>query len=244
MVPTLLIAILNISHAANERSGSLLNFGSREPDGLLRWALTVLPAWYETLLRWMSPFFAGPSASSRSALTWAVFEGFCTLLVAQSFGQVSRHYAARSETWQVGSLLVSASIYVLSLGVLISTYAESAREPIHATLIGASVTALLFLSGLSFLTTASRFVLEASLMVRRCCPRERIAEPRSLPMSSSTSSCWPPIPTRSTSSARCSPRSLHRCRRHCCARSASCRRFSASRSTSSRPRRRRCRRRS
>ena len=206
--------------------------GAHGPPGVVRDAAALDVA----LLR-------GSVASRRPALTPAVFEGFCTLLVAQSFGQVSRHYAARSETWQVGSLLVSASIYVLSLGVLISTYAESAREPIHATLIGASVTALLFLSGLSFLTTASRFVLEASLMVRRRCSGD-VAEPRSSPTSSSTSSCWPPIRIRSTSSARCSRRSSLRCRRRCCARLVSCRRCSASRSTSSRPRRRRCRRRS
>ncbi|KAN0108365.1 ER membrane protein-like protein [Hyaloscypha variabilis] len=103
-------------------------FGS---GGLLE-MLTV--GTWDKLLRYSTPFFQ-------------LAEGFCSLLVIQAAGQITRWLVnrGRSDTWMIGLLVLSASIISSSVYFLwrITNFPEIGN--VDATLIGVTITCAVFL---------------------------------------------------------------------------------------------------
>jgi len=150
-VPALLLLCLNLYHS---NSSSLTGRSNSAVENSY-WAYRILvrlPGWWEAILRWTSPVFV-------------LCEGIATLLVIQTCGQFSRFFIEeRSESWQMVFLFTSATTYVLSAYFLWGIYDTAAKEPINATLIGVSVTSVLFLSGIAFGMKRGS-VVETSLML-------------------------------------------------------------------------------
>ncbi|GAA5864256.1 hypothetical protein JCM8547_001309 [Rhodosporidiobolus lusitaniae] len=111
------------------------------------------PSYWEKILRTSSPLFT-------------ILEGLCTLLCIQS---VSRFTLARiddsrsPDLLKMGVLIVAAVLYVGSAYFLYESYG-AVPDTISATLIGVAVTAILFLSGISFSMHQGN-VIEASLQL-------------------------------------------------------------------------------
>ncbi|GAA98403.1 uncharacterized protein L969DRAFT_61585 [Mixia osmundae IAM 14324] len=142
-LPAILLLCLNL-YSANTASVETLAWGYR--------LLARVPTWWERTLRWSSGLFV-------------VLEGISTLLVIQSFGQLSRYFVdERGEGWQFVFLITSATTYVLSAYFLWSAYGTAAVESLNATLIGVSVTSVVFLSGIAFALRKGN-VVETSLMM-------------------------------------------------------------------------------
>ncbi|GAA5934943.1 Ice2p [Sporobolomyces koalae] len=120
---------------------------------LLHSILESAPAHWSTILRTLSPIFV-------------ILEGLCTLLCIQ---RVSRFTLARIENskspdfMRLGVLVLASAVYVGNFWFLFESYG-SVSDKISATLIGVAVTAILFLSGISFSTQKGN-VVETSLML-------------------------------------------------------------------------------
>lgn len=102
-------------------------FGS---NGLLE--MLTIGTW-DKLLRYSTPFFQ-------------LAEGFCSLLVIQAAGQITRWLVnRRSDTWMIGLLVLSASIISSSVYFLwrITLFPEIGN--VDATLIGVTITCAVFL---------------------------------------------------------------------------------------------------
>ncbi|KAF4636236.1 hypothetical protein G7Y89_g1835 [Cudoniella acicularis] len=103
-------------------------FGS---GGLLE--MLTVQTWY-ILLRYSTPIFQ-------------LAEGFCSLLVIQAAGQITRWLVnrGRSDTWMIGLLVLSASIISSSVYFLwrITNFPEISN--VDATLIGVTITCAVFL---------------------------------------------------------------------------------------------------
>lgn len=113
---------------AHESSIKEWIFGS---GGLLE-MLTV--GTWDKLLRYSTPFFQ-------------LAEGFCSLLVIQAAGQITRWLVnrGRSDTWMIGLLVLSASIISSSVYFLwrITNFPEIGN--VDASLIGVTITCAVFL---------------------------------------------------------------------------------------------------
>lgn len=102
------------------------------PDGLVETA--TVGSW-DKLLRWSTPIFQ-------------LVEGFCSLLVIQAAGQITRwlvNRGGRTDTWMIGLLVMSASIISSSVYFLwrIARFPEISN--VDATLIGITITCAIFL---------------------------------------------------------------------------------------------------
>jgi len=90
---------------------------------------------WDKLLRYSTPFFQ-------------LAEGFCSLLVIQAAGQITRWLVnrGRSDTWMIGLLVLSASIISSSVYFLwrITNFPEI--NNVDAILIGVTITCAVFLS--------------------------------------------------------------------------------------------------
>lgn len=90
---------------------------------------------WDKLLRWSTPVFQ-------------IFEGFCTLLVIQACGQITRYLVNREggDSWMIGLLGVSAAIFSSSIYFLwrITTFPEIGN--MDAILIGAALTCAIILA--------------------------------------------------------------------------------------------------
>ncbi|KAF2665338.1 ER membrane protein-like protein [Microthyrium microscopicum] len=90
---------------------------------------------WDKLLRWSIPVFQ-------------IAEGFCSLLVIQALGQVSRWLVNQEhgDSWMIGLLSISASIISTTLYFLwkITTFPEISN--VDAILIGAAITCAIFLA--------------------------------------------------------------------------------------------------
>jgi ICE2 len=96
------------------------------PDGLLE-SLT-LGSW-DKLLRWSTPVFQ-------------LCEGFCSLLVIQSAGQLTRwlvNRGERSDSWMIGLLVFSASVISSSVYFLYRVMQFPEISNVDASLIGAAI---------------------------------------------------------------------------------------------------------
>jgi len=98
------------------------------------WAalISAASAW-EGILRYMGPFFIG-------------FEGLASLIVVQKLGRMTAALIEKHEAEgpDFGVLVFSAAAYVLSAWWITITYPYAAISPLASTLLGASITALIF----------------------------------------------------------------------------------------------------
>ena len=102
------------------------------PGGLAE--STCLGSW-EKLLRWSTPLFQ-------------LVEGFCSLLVIQAAGQVTRwlvNRGDRSDSWMIGLLVFSASVISSSVYFLWRVVQFPGISNVDATLIGVAITCAIFL---------------------------------------------------------------------------------------------------
>ncbi|KAF8528003.1 hypothetical protein BU17DRAFT_39197 [Hysterangium stoloniferum] len=100
------------------------------------WLLTAAE-WWGQGLRFSTPVFIG-------------LEGISSLLVAQSCGQKSKELATRGEEWQFSLLVVAAAAYVASATIIVFAYPAAAISPFSASLLGASIATVLFLTLIGF----------------------------------------------------------------------------------------------
>lgn len=146
VLPSLLIWSLNRFSVDNDESSSWVErtfSGKRAedasvrewifgPDGLVE-SITV--GGWDRLLRWSTPVFQ-------------LSEGFCSLLVIQAAGQVTRwlvNRSGRGDSWMIGLLVMSASVISSSVYFLwrVTRFPEIGN--VDATLIGITITCAIFL---------------------------------------------------------------------------------------------------
>ncbi|EOD47919.1 ICE2 domain-containing protein [Neofusicoccum parvum] len=145
VIPTLLIWSLNkFSVDADNNSGWVertFNGPRADYSSVRDWlfgreglAESLTIGGWDRLLRWSTPVFQ-------------IGEGFCSLLVIQAFGQISRWLVnrERGDSWMIGLLIVSASTISSSVYFLwrITTFPEISN--VDAILIGAAITCAIFL---------------------------------------------------------------------------------------------------
>ncbi|KLJ11215.1 hypothetical protein EMPG_13495 [Blastomyces silverae] len=90
---------------------------------------------WDTLLSWSTPFFQ-------------LAEGFCSLLVIQAAGQITRwlvNRGGRSDSWMIGLLVMSASIISSSVYFLWRVLQFPGISNVDAALIGVAITCAVFL---------------------------------------------------------------------------------------------------
>ncbi|EPS35713.1 hypothetical protein H072_10841 [Dactylellina haptotyla CBS 200.50] len=147
IVPALLIFNLDrfqndplpLESAAN-KVRRVIGFTADEPepvggeDPILWDRLTIVP--WNAFLTIFTPIFQ-------------LVEGFCTLLVIQSVGQIGRWLVHRkkSDTWNILLLIASGSIITSAFYFIYRIYTFPDITAIDATLIGVAVTSSLFLCG-------------------------------------------------------------------------------------------------
>lgn len=103
-------------------------------NGLLE--LATIGSW-DRLLRWSTPVFQ-------------LVEGFCSLLVIQAAGQLTRwlvNRGERSDSWMIGLLVFSASVISSSIYFLWRVVQFPEISNVDATLIGVAITCAVFLCG-------------------------------------------------------------------------------------------------
>ncbi|OJD33609.1 er membrane protein [Diplodia corticola] len=145
VIPTLMIWSLNkFSVDADNNSGWVQRTfsGSRaEYTSVREWMFgreglveTLTIGSWDRLLRWSTPVFQ-------------ISEGFCSLLVIQALGQISRWLVnrERGDSWMIGLLIGSASVISSAVYFLwrITTFPEIGN--VDAILIGAAITCAIFL---------------------------------------------------------------------------------------------------
>ncbi|KAF8499445.1 hypothetical protein JB92DRAFT_2981410 [Gautieria morchelliformis] len=113
------------------------------------WLLTAAE-WWGQCLRLLTPIFIG-------------LEGISSLLVAQSWGQKSKDLAARGEEWQFTLLVAAAAAYVGSATIIVLAYPAAAISPFSASLLGASVATLIFLTLIGFGVRRTNVIESAGL---------------------------------------------------------------------------------
>ena len=99
--------------------------------------LLTLASWWGTFLRYSSPIMAG-------------LEAIASLIFIQSAGMVSKELAGRSEGYQFGLLIASASAYVAASAWVVLSFVDAASTPMTAMLFGCALTSLFFLTGIGF----------------------------------------------------------------------------------------------
>ncbi|OAX80172.1 hypothetical protein ACJ72_05497 [Emergomyces africanus] len=153
IIPALLIWSLNrFSVDANDSDGRLTSrvgwvgrtFGGKraQDTSIIQWLFgtnglvenATVGGW-DKLLSWSTPFFQ-------------LAEGFCSLLVIQAAGQITRwlvNRGGRSDTWMIGLLVMSASIISSSVYFLWRVLQFPGISNVDAALIGVAITCAVFL---------------------------------------------------------------------------------------------------
>ncbi|RDW61093.1 ER membrane protein-like protein [Coleophoma cylindrospora] len=145
ILPSLLIWSMNRFAVDSNSSGGWVsrtfNGGKAQNSSIKEWIfgsgglleILTIGTW-DKLLRYSTPLFQ-------------LAEGFCSLLVIQSAGQITRWLVnrGRSDTWMIGLLVLSASIISSSVYFLwrITSFPEIGN--VDAILIGATITCAVFL---------------------------------------------------------------------------------------------------
>jgi len=122
--------------------------------------------WWGFCLKIWTPIFIG-------------LEGLSSLLVAQSWGQKSKELASRGEQWQFTLLVAAAAAYVASATIIVQVsnafswkislmnatkaYPDAAVSPFTATLLGASIASLFFLTVIGFALRRTNVIESAGL---------------------------------------------------------------------------------
>ncbi|KAI0068246.1 hypothetical protein BV25DRAFT_1793237 [Artomyces pyxidatus] len=99
--------------------------------------LLTAASWWGTILTLSSPLFI-------------IMEGMSSLLVVQKLGQVGRELVGDGEAYQFGLLIASAVAYVVSAWWIVMAFPAAASSPLSSTLLGAALTAFLFLTFIGF----------------------------------------------------------------------------------------------
>jgi len=99
--------------------------------------LLSLASWWGTILTLSSPLFI-------------ILESVSSLLVAQKLGQVGRELVSKGEAYQFVLLIASAVAYVVSAWWIVAVYPAAAMSPLSSTLLGAALTAFVFLTLIGF----------------------------------------------------------------------------------------------
>ncbi|KAM0752698.1 ICE2-domain-containing protein [Meredithblackwellia eburnea MCA 4105] len=147
LIPIILLITLNIY------SGSHPPLPTTSQLSFVWSILRQLPGWWETALRTSSPLFV-------------ILEGMSTLLCIQALSRFSMRkiqQSASPDLLQLVFLIASALVYVLSAYFLWESY-DAVPDRISATLIGVTITSIVFLSGISFAVQKGN-VVETSLML-------------------------------------------------------------------------------
>ncbi|KAJ6257184.1 hypothetical protein Dda_8070 [Drechslerella dactyloides] len=134
----------------------VIGFITEEPepvggeDPILWDRLTIVP--WNAFLTIFTPIFQ-------------LVEGFCTLLVIQSVGQIGRWLVHRkkSDTWNIVLLIASGSIISSAFYFIYRIYTFPDITAIDATLIGVAVTSSLFLCGYG-IASGRGSTIESSLL--------------------------------------------------------------------------------
>lgn len=145
-IPALLLLALNLYS-----SDRLL---ARSELSTFWYILKQAPGWWETILRTSSPVFT-------------ILEGLSTLLCIQAISRFSKARIERSRMPDVLSLVFligAAGVYVGSAYFLWESYDSGVPDRLSATLIGVTITSILFLSGISFAAQRGN-VVETSLVL-------------------------------------------------------------------------------
>ncbi|KAI9879557.1 MAG: hypothetical protein M1830_006094 [Pleopsidium flavum] len=146
VIPVLLIWSLNRFSVDSNNSGGWVErtfSGKRAVDVSVRdWVFghdgliesATVGSW-DKMLRWSTPVFQ-------------LSEGFCSLLVIQSAGQMTRwlvNRGGRSDSWMIGLLVLSASVISSSVYFLWRVAQFPEISNVDATLIGVTITCAVFL---------------------------------------------------------------------------------------------------
>jgi len=99
--------------------------------------LLSIASWWGTILTLSSPLFI-------------ILESVSSLLVAQKLGQVGQGLVGKGEAYQFVLLIASAAAYVASAWWIVAAYPAAAMSPLSASLLGAALTAFLFLTLIGF----------------------------------------------------------------------------------------------
>ncbi|WVR03178.1 hypothetical protein IAU60_000169 [Kwoniella sp. DSM 27419] len=123
---------------------------------LSHYLVNIVPFAYAQILRWVSPLFT-------------LLEGISTLLVIQVAGRVGKGWADEEEKdegveWRsLVGLVAAALVYCAGLAGIVKTFPLSPESSFPAFLLGAALTAVLFLSMIGFSLRRTN-VLETSLV--------------------------------------------------------------------------------
>ncbi|KAL4242229.1 hypothetical protein ABKN59_001959 [Abortiporus biennis] len=107
-------------------------------------------SWWGKILKWSSPGFI-------------VMEGMSSLLVAQKLGQVGKELVGEGESYQFGLLIGAAAAYVTSAWWVIVAFPAAASSPLTSTLLGAALTAFIFLTCIGFVMRRTNVIESACL---------------------------------------------------------------------------------
>lgn len=116
------------------------------------------PLWNRILVPWR--FFLENATAG-----FTILEGFCTLLVIQAAGQISRYLMKRnSDFWTIILLISAANIVTCALYFLYRIYTFPITiGAVNATLIGAMLTCTIFLGGYGIVSRRGNLI-ESSLL--------------------------------------------------------------------------------
>lgn len=106
--------------------------------------------WWGFCLKIWTPIFIG-------------LEGISSLLVVQSCGQRSKELASRGEQWQFTLLVAAAAAYVGSATIIVQAYPAAAVSPFTASLLGASIASLFFLTVIGFALRRTNVIESAGM---------------------------------------------------------------------------------
>ncbi|KAK7694728.1 hypothetical protein QCA50_001916 [Cerrena zonata] len=127
----------------------LVCFNAFAPD-TIHPMLSTTSLWWGRILYWMSPGFI-------------VMEGMSSLLVSQKLGQIGKELVGEGETYTFGMLFAAAAAYVTSAWWIVVTYPAAAASPLASTLLGAALTAFIFLTCIGFVLRRTN-VIESSCL--------------------------------------------------------------------------------
>ncbi|ODQ67288.1 ICE2-domain-containing protein [Nadsonia fulvescens var. elongata DSM 6958] len=152
VIPALLIVYLNIFNSTSTSSSSSSTAISTPSPGAELWARIVYP--WELFITNSTPLFV-------------ISEGFCTLLLIQSAGQVSRYLVnKKSDSWMIVLLFSSSSVLSSAFYFLYRMYTTTSNVSISisaATLAGCILTCTIFL-GLYGILSRKGTPVESSLI--------------------------------------------------------------------------------
>ncbi|KAL9716291.1 hypothetical protein Ac2012v2_000737 [Leucoagaricus gongylophorus] len=94
-----------------------------------------------------------------------VMEGLSSLLVVQKLGQEGKKLVYKGESYQFVFLVAAAVAYVASAWWIVVSYPNAASSPLSSTLLGAALTAFVFLTLIGFVSRRTNIIESSGLAV-------------------------------------------------------------------------------